>query len=111
MLVVIDLGSGKPITISYVDEKDPQAVKRFLEPLIKQLGVSVMVTDDLFSYKQVADQLVLEQQICQFHVQRWVGRTLYELQQSLPAEGLWMVGKVRQIIADLPSEGDWRLLA
>ena len=111
VLVVIDLGSGKPITIGYVDEKDPQAVKRFLEPLVKQLGVSVMVTDDLFSYKQVADRLGLEHQFCQFHVRRWVVRALYELQQSLPAEWLWMVGEVRQIIADLPSEGDKRLLA
>lgn len=110
VLVVMDLGSGKPITLGYVDEKDPQAVKRFLEPLVKQLGVSVMVTDDLFSYKQVADRLRLEHQICQFHVRRWVGRTLSELQQSLPAEWLWMVSEVRQILADLPIEGDKRLM-
>jgi transposase-like protein len=110
VLVVMDIGSGKPISIGYVDEKDPQAVKRFLEPLVKQLGVSVMVTDDLFSYKQVADRLRLEHQICQFHVRRWVGRTLYELQQNLPAEWLWMVGEVRQILTDLPIEGDKRLM-
>lgn len=111
VLVVIDIGSGKPITLGYVDEKDPQAVKKFLEPLVKQLGVSVMVTDDLLSYKQAADRLGLEHQICQFHVRRWVGRALYELQQSLPAEWLWMVGKVRQILMDLPIEGDKRLLS
>jgi transposase-like protein len=110
VLVVMDIGSGKPITLGYVDEKDPQAVKKFLEPLVKQLGVSVMVTDDLFSYKQAADRLGLEHQICQFHVRRWVGRTLGELQQNLPAEWLWMVGEIRQILADLPIEGDKRLM-
>jgi hypothetical protein len=44
-------GQGQPVTVGYVDEKDPQAVKRFLEPLMQRLGVSVIVTDDLSSYK------------------------------------------------------------
>jgi transposase-like protein len=110
VLVVVDLGSGKPITVGYVDEKDPQAVKKFLEPLVKQMEVSVIVTDDLFSYKQVADRLGLEQQICQFHVRGWVGRTLHELKQTLPAEWLWLVAEVHQILADLPIGGDKRLM-
>lgn len=110
VLVVIDIGGGKPIALGHVDEKDPQAVKRFLEPLVKELGVSVIVTDDLFSYKQVADRLGLEQQICQFHVRRWVGRTLHELQQNLPTEWLWMVAEVRLILMNLPIEGDKRLM-
>lgn len=111
VLVVIDMGSGKPITVGYVDEKDPQAVKRFLEPLVQQLGISVIVTDDLSSYKQVADKLRLDHQICQFHVRRWVGGALRELQQNLTPEWLWMVEEVRQILADLPIEGDKRLIA
>ncbi len=111
VLVVVDLGSGQPISVGYVDEKDPQAVKKFLEPLVQQLGISVMVTDDLFSYKQVADKLHLEHQICQFHVRRWVGRTLHELKGSLPVEWVWMVAEVHQVIDDLPLEGDKRLIA
>jgi len=110
VLVVIDMGSGEPITVGYVDEKDPQAVKRFLEPLVQQLGISVIVTDDLSSYKQVADKLRVDHQICQFHVRRWVGGALRELQQNLPPEWLWMVAEVRQILADLPIEGDKRLI-
>ena len=77
VLVVVDLGTGQPITVGYVDEKDPQAVKKFLGPLVKQLGISVIVTDDLYTYKQVADKLQLEHQICQFHVRRWVGGALH----------------------------------
>lgn len=111
VLVVIDIGSGQPITVGYVDEKDPQAVKKFLEPLVQQLGVSVIVTDDLFSYKQVADRLDLEHQICQFHVRRWVGRTLHELKSSLPEAWLWMVTEVHQVLQDLPVDGDRRLIA
>jgi transposase-like protein len=110
VLVAVDLGSGDPVAIGYMDEKDPQAVRRFLEPLVQRLGVSVIVTDDLDSYKVVCRQLDLEQQICQFHVRRWVGRTLHELAGSLPPEWLGVVEEVKQLIADLPAEGDKRLL-
>lgn len=111
VLVVVDMGTGDPITVGYVDEKDPQAVKKFLEPLVQRLGISVIVTDDLASYKQVADDLQLEHQVCQFHLRRWVGRTLHDLKQSLPPDWLWMVDEVKQLIADLPIEGDKRLVA
>lgn len=110
VLVLVDLGTGQPITVGYVDEKDPQAIKKFLEPLVKQLGIRVIVTDDLYSYKQVADKLQLEHQICQFHVRRWVGGALHELQESLSPEWLWMIDEVRQIIGELPIEGDKRLV-
>ena len=86
VLVVVDMGTGEPVTVGYVDEKDPRAVQRFLEPLVKRLGISVIVTDDLASYKQVAESLQLEQQICQFHVRRWVGQAVHELKESLPPE-------------------------
>jgi transposase-like protein len=111
VLVVVDMGTGEPVTVGYVDEKDPQAVKRFLEPLVQRLGVSVIVTDDLASYKQVAEALQVEQQICQFHVRRWVGQAVHELKQSLPAEWVGVAEEVRQILRDLPPEGDKRLVA
>ena len=57
VLVAVDLGEGKSIAIGYVNEYNPQAVRRFLEPLVKRLGVSVIVTDDLVHYKTVADKL------------------------------------------------------
>ena len=111
VLVAVDLGTGEPVRVGYVDEKDPQAVKRFLEPMVQRLGVSVIVTDDLSSYKQVAEALQLEQQICQFHVRRWVGLAVHELKETLPPEWRGVAGEVRQILRDLPSEGDKRLVA
>jgi transposase-like protein len=47
VLVAVDLGEGQPVAVGYVDEHDPQAVRRWLEPLVQQMGVSVIVTDDL----------------------------------------------------------------
>lgn len=110
VLVAVDMGSGEPVTVGYVDEKDPQAVKRFLEPLMQRLGVSVVVTDDLFSYKQVADQLGLEHQVCQFHLRRWTGRALRDLKQSLPPEWLPVLEEIKTIVDELPLHGDRRLL-
>lgn len=110
VLVAVDLGNGDPVTVGYVDEKDPQAVKQFLEPLMQRLGVSVIVTDDLFSFKVVADQLGLEHQVCQYHLRRWVGRTLHELKHTLPPEWLGVIEETKTLIKELPIEGDRRLL-
>jgi transposase-like protein len=111
VLVTVDMGNGQPVTLGYVDEKDPKAVRKFLEPLVQRLGISVIVTDDLASYKQVAEELQLEHQVCQFHVRRWVGLALHELKEKMPTEWLWMVEEVRGLIRDLPIEGDKRLMA
>jgi hypothetical protein len=59
----------------------------------------------------VADQLNLEHQICQFHVRRWVEKTLLELKEKLPVEEICKVEEIKEILQDLPIEGDKRLLA
>ena len=110
VLIAVDLGTGQPVQIGYVDEHDPQAVRRWLEPLVKQLGVSVIVTDDLVTYRVVTEKLALEHQVCQFHVRRWVGKTLKELRESVPEEYLWMIDDIKQILDDLAPEGSRRLL-
>lgn len=110
VLVAVDIGTGQPVTVGYVDEKDPQAVRKFLEPLVQRLGVSVIVTDDLATYRTVADQLGLEQQVCQFHLRRWVGRTLRALKQTIPAEWVWVIEETKILIEELPIQGDRRLL-
>lgn len=53
-----------------MNEKDPQTVREFLKTLMRRLRVSVIVTDDLSSYKQVAEAMHLEHQICQLHIRR-----------------------------------------
>ena len=95
VLIVVDLGNGQPMAIGQVQESNPQAVRRWLEPLVKRLGVSVIVTDDLASFRKVAEKLDLEQQICQFHVRRWVGGALRELRKTVPKDWLWMRVKSR----------------
>jgi transposase-like protein len=108
-LIAVDLGNGQPVEVGQIDEANPQAVRRFLEPLVKRLGVSVIVTDDLFSYRKVAEKLGVEQQVCQFHLRRWVGKALRELEKSLPEEWLWVLGEIKQLLAELPPQGSRRL--
>jgi transposase-like protein len=109
VLIAVDLGECQPVAIGYVDEYNPQSVRRWLEPLVKRLGVSVIVTDDLMHYKTVAEKLDLEHQICQFHLRRWVGRTLKELHKTVPPDWQWVLDEVKQLISELPLEGGKRL--
>jgi transposase-like protein len=110
VLVAIDMGNGQPVAIGKVEEKDPKAVKAFLEPLVRRLGVSVIVTDDLVSYKKVSEELNLEHQVCQFHLRRWVGRTLYELEPQLEPQWQATLAEVKRLIAELPADGDKQLV-
>lgn len=111
VLVAVDLGTGEPIAIGYINEHDPQAVRRWLEPLVQRHGITVIVTDDLSSYKIVAEKLQLGHQVCQFHVRRWVGKALKELQETLPQPWLWILDEIRQLIDLLPPDGSQSLYA
>jgi transposase-like protein len=111
VLVAVDLGSGEPIAIGYLHEHDPQAVRRWLAPLVQQHGITVIVTDDLSSYKIVSEKLQLGHQICQFHVRRWVGKALRELQETVPKEWLWVLDEIHSLIDLLPPDGSQSLYA
>lgn len=63
------------MAIGKIDESNPQVIKRWLEPLVKRLGVTVIVTDDLACFRIVAEKLEVEIQVCQFRICRMVGRT------------------------------------
>lgn len=109
VLVAVDLGNGVPVAIGFLDETNPRAVRHFIEPLVQRLGVSAIVTDDLASFRMVAEKLGLEHQVCQFHVRRWVGRTLRELRETVPKDWLWVLDEVKSLLEELPTEGSRRL--
>ncbi len=109
VLIAVDMGDGKPVEIGKVDESNPHAVRRWLEPLVKRLGVSVIVTDDLASYRTVAERLGLEHQVCQFHLRRWVSGSLEELGKTVPEEWDWVLDEIRDLLSELAPEGSKRL--
>ena len=87
VVVCVEMERGLPVAMFQVDEKDPRAVVRALEPLVKALGVEVLVSDDLSSYRRVAEELGLRHQVCTYHLLRWAGRTLGRLLRKV--EGAW----------------------
>lgn len=51
----------------------------------------------------------MEQQVCQFQVRHWVGRTLHPLRETVPKEWLWVLNEVKSLLDELPPEGSRRL--
>jgi transposase-like protein len=109
VVVAVDLGRGVPIAVAELDEKDPQAVIAWLRPLVRELGVEVIVTDDLGSYRRVVEELDVYHQACLWHLWRWVGRALAGLEPHLPT---WteVIAEVGQLVRTLPVDGAQRLL-
>lgn len=111
VLVAVDMGSGQVLDLVLADERDPSVLITWLRPLVEQYGVEVLVTDDLASYRVLAEQLDLERQGCQFHLQRWVGRALAGLERQLDDAWRPIVAAVRHIVREGAADGDAQLLA
>ena len=110
IMVAVDLGDGKLLSVAQVDEKDLPGVMRWLRALKQRHGIGAIVTDDLGMYRGITEQLELGHQVCQFHVRRWVGRAIRELESKLSEEWLWMIDKIKSIMEELPPDGGKQLL-
>jgi transposase-like protein len=109
MVVAVDMGTGNPVALARIDEKDRPALFAWLEALQEQLGVEVMVSDDFNPYFVAAERLALDHQICRFHYLRWVNRLLNNLQKVLDEQWAPLLEEVRQLLDELPPEGGTRL--
>lgn len=109
--VAVDPGNGQLISLAQVDEHSVEPILAWLKPLVVELGIEVLVTDDLAEWAHVAEQLGVQQQICHFHLIRWVERALRELQGELDAEWVWVVERIRQLVRQLPATGQAELFA
>jgi len=105
ILVAVDLGDGQVLAIAEIDEKEKPQVRTWLQALKQQHNIGALVTDDLATYKEIAQELEVGHQICQFHVRRWVGKALKVLEQELPLEWRYVIPKLQDLIHDLPSQG------
>lgn len=115
VMVAVDMGNGQMVSMEVIDEHDPQAVCRWLKPMVEEFGVEVIVTDDLTTYNSVEEELGVARQLCRFHMLRWVGRALNDLAKKLAVEEGWpdwpqVIAEVRQLVEEMPKEGDERLM-
>lgn len=109
MVLAVDMGSGDPVALARIDEKDRPALFAWLAALKEALGVEVLVSDDFNSYSTAAERLALDHQICRFHYLRWVRRLLNRLQKQLDEAWDPLLDEVRLLLEELPPEGGHRL--
>ena len=103
--LVVDGESGKTLGVDVLVERDSAAFLRWLEKYSQALGVEVLVTDDLATYKPVSHQLGLRHQVCLAHVRKWVAGRLRQIQGWEAEKAL-----IREIVDTLPADGGDRLL-
>ncbi|GBD12142.1 hypothetical protein HRbin24_00142 [bacterium HR24] len=109
LVVAVEMEEGLPLALLQVDERDAEALMRALLPLLRRLGVEVLVTDDLGSYRLLARKLGLRQQVCTFHLLRWAGRELRRLERELGEEWAPLLAQVGGLLRDRPPGGGMRL--
>jgi transposase-like protein len=110
LVVAVDMGSGRVLDLVLADERDPQALLAWLQPVVVAHGIEVLVTDDLASYRVAAAHLDLERQGCHFHLARWVGRALAQCERHLEDPWQPTLAAVRRIVGERPADGAAQLL-
>jgi transposase-like protein len=106
VMVAVDLGDGELLSIAEIDEKEKANLQAWLKILKQKHNIGAIVTDDLATYKEIVEELELGHQVCQFHVRRWVGRALKNLEEEIPPEWLYVILEIRRLIDQLPDNGD-----
>ena len=102
---VMDAASGRLVGIDLLVERDSAGFMDWLSDYARELGVRAIVSDDLSTYKPVAEELGLEHQVCLAHVRKNVSRRLYEI------EGWdWHRARIWQLLSELPEGGGAELL-
>jgi transposase-like protein len=103
--LVVEPESGEVLGLELLPQQDTHAFIRWLKQYAEGLGVEVVVSDDLATYKPVVEELGVEHQVCLAHVRKNVKRRLKEI-----------VGwdkekeKIAALVRDLPREGGLALL-
>jgi len=81
--VVVDDQTGDLLGLDVMVSEGADEVKELLGQVAKQVEAEVLVSDDLDSYKEVADELGLDHQICRSHVKRNVEDLTEKLRKQL----------------------------
>src|SRR5437762_2314739 len=77
--ISVDAIAGFALTIDEIAAEDAKTLLEWMEPIATSVGAEILVTDDADALKTVADELVLEQQVCKSHV----GRNTQDLVEEL----------------------------
>jgi len=82
--VVVDDQNGELLGLEVIASENVAEVLDVIRAVAQEVAAEVLVSDDHGTYKEVADALGLEQQLCRRHVRENVEGTADELNQQLP---------------------------
>jgi hypothetical protein len=68
--VIVDDETGDLLGLDIMVSEGAEEVEELLRTVAEQVEAEVLVRDDLASYKEVADELGLDHQVCRSHVKR-----------------------------------------
>jgi len=96
---------GELIGFALLAGRDGQSFEEWLRGYVQGLGVEVVMTDDLATYRPVLEELGVEQQLCLAHVRKNLARRLrriegYEREKE----------KLREIVKELAPDGGEQLV-
>jgi transposase-like protein len=84
--VVVDDATGELLGLEIIASESTEALIEVVRAVAEQVEAEVLVSDDLDSYKGVADALGMEHQICRSHVKRNVDELANKLRSQAEAE-------------------------
>lgn len=99
--LVTDAATGETLGVDVLIEQDAVGFLRWLRRFVHPLGVEVLVTDDLSTYKPVVQGLKVQHQVCIAHVRKNVTKRLRKLPGQDAVKEL-----VRELVRDFPPWGE-----
>lgn len=81
--VVVDDASGDLLGLDIVVSENTEAVLAVVRAVAQQVDAEVLVSDDLDTYKEVADGLGMDHQVCRNHVKRNVDAVAERIREQV----------------------------
>ena len=97
---VVNARTGETLGVAVLVEQDAGSFLLGLRKIAREAGAEALATDDLATYKPVAEELGLKHQVCLTHVRKNVTKMLKRLPGQEPLKEL-----VRELIEELPAWG------
>jgi hypothetical protein len=108
--IAVDPTTGLVLTLDDLTGEDAETLKHWLTPVATAVGAEILVSDDADGFKNVADDLGLEHQVCKSHVKRNTETLIENLKPAVAKDqdgSLAAIGvSPEQAVADLDRLGE-----
>ncbi len=107
----VDDTSGLVLSVDGLPGEDTDTLQAWLTPIATAVGAELLVSDDADAFKQVADRLALQHQVCKSHVLRNTDALVESLvpaaEQDADGSLSALALSPQQTVADLLHLKDW----